>query len=245
MSGGPAGTRRGLRLSPRIFPRLGGVARAVAVFSRPRAILLYSGRAHFYQRYRMRGASNYVFVSPPDHAHFYSELVSFARDDEATGAAPTALCLYTRFDALALARVLGDARARACLKRDARGVGGDRRGCSRVVLDALCGGLYSGASDAEPFRGKDGPANKGGRGRDARSARSGASGQRRPSSDQRDCRCRPTQSRRSAARLIRVAGPAMSPWSPPTSPGTPSRSNTGRARRGHKKTAHITVIGPR
>ena len=35
---------------------------------------------------------------------------SFARDDEATGAAPTALCLYTRFDGLALARVLGDAR---------------------------------------------------------------------------------------------------------------------------------------
>ena len=29
------------------------------------------------------------------------------------------------FDALALARVLGDARARSCLKRDARGVGGD------------------------------------------------------------------------------------------------------------------------
>ena len=71
------------------------------------------------------GASNYVFVSPPDHAHFYSELLSFARDDEATGAAPSSLCLYTRFDALALARVLGDARARACLKRDARGVGGD------------------------------------------------------------------------------------------------------------------------
>lgn len=88
-------------------------------------LLLYSGRAHFYQRYRIRGASNYVFVSPPDHAHFYSELLSFAREDEFTGAAPTSLCLYTRFDALALSRVLGDPRARACLKRDARGVGGD------------------------------------------------------------------------------------------------------------------------
>ena len=108
------------------YSRDSEVSRGRSRFFHGRApLLLYSGRAHFYQRYRIRGASNYVFVSPPDHAHFYSELLSFARDDEATGAAPTALCLYTRFDALALARVLGDARARACLKRDARGVGGD------------------------------------------------------------------------------------------------------------------------
>ena len=69
-----------------------------------------------------------IITRVPAHAicaAVISELLSFARDDEATGAAPTALCLYTRFDALALARVLGDARARACLKRDARGVGGD------------------------------------------------------------------------------------------------------------------------
>ena len=87
-------------------------------------IMLYSGRAHFYQRYRMRGAANYVFVSPPDFAHFYPELLGFARaaDD---GADPTALTLYTRFDALALERVLGAERARACLAADRRVGGAD------------------------------------------------------------------------------------------------------------------------
>ncbi|KAH8070885.1 U3 snoRNA binding protein [Aureococcus anophagefferens] len=62
-------------------------------------LLLYSGRAHFYHRYRVRGATNFVFVSPPDHAHFYPELLDLAkRADEPT----RSLCLYTRFDALAL-----------------------------------------------------------------------------------------------------------------------------------------------
>ena len=79
-------------------------------------LLLYSGRAHFYHRYRVRGATNFVFVSPPDHAHFYPELLDLAkRTDETT----RSLCLYTRFDALALERVLGATRAAACLRKDA------------------------------------------------------------------------------------------------------------------------------
>ena len=79
-------------------------------------LLLYSGRAHFYHRYRVRGATNFVFVSPPDHAHFYPELLDLAkRADEPT----RSLCLYTRFDALALERVLGATRAAACLRKDA------------------------------------------------------------------------------------------------------------------------------
>ena len=87
-------------------------------------ILLYSGRAHFYQRYRLRGAANYVFVSPPDYAHFYPELLGHAREGD-DGAEPASLCLYTRFDALALERVLGADRARACLAADARLAGAD------------------------------------------------------------------------------------------------------------------------
>ncbi|KAH8089997.1 U3 snoRNA binding protein [Aureococcus anophagefferens] len=79
-------------------------------------LLLYSGRAHCYHRYRVRGATNFVFVSPPDHAHFYPELLDLAkRADEPT----RSLCLYTRFDALALERVLGATRAAACLRKDA------------------------------------------------------------------------------------------------------------------------------
>ena len=87
------------------------------------ALLLYSGRAHFYHRYRVRGAARFVFVSPPDHAHFYPELLALARkpDADADDADDprTALTLYTRFDALPLERVLGAARVTACLTKDA------------------------------------------------------------------------------------------------------------------------------
>ena len=173
----------------------------------------------------MRGASNYVFVSPPDHAHFYSELLSLARDDEATGAAPTALCLYTRFDALALARVLGDARARACLKR---GCAQRRRGPAFHGLRRLCFASISGCSlRAEPVQGEDGIKWKGSHlgGADWRGRAASATSADRAPSCARRCRLN-----RVHGLVVAVATPAPSRTpargSPP--PITPSNRQAGR-----------------
>ena len=107
------------------IPETRRCARAVAVLSRPRAAITIFGAGALLPALPYEGRVELRLRQPAGPRPLLLELLSFARDDEATGAAPTALCLYTRFDALALARVLGDARARACLKRDARGVGGD------------------------------------------------------------------------------------------------------------------------
>ena len=125
MSGRPAGTRRGLRVHTRIFPRLGGVARAVAVFSRARSIITIFGAGALLAAYRIRGASSYVFVSPPDHAHFYSELLVRARrrghGRGADGALPTHAS--TRGARAGPGRRAG---ARARFGGDRARVGGDR-----------------------------------------------------------------------------------------------------------------------
>lgn len=89
-------------------------------------IMLYSSRAHFYHRYRIRGPSTIVFLSPPDFPHFYPELCRLMFDKHPNGADTLSraerhvLLLYTRFDALALNRIVGTRRARAMLTRDDR-----------------------------------------------------------------------------------------------------------------------------
>ena len=40
------------------------------------SILLYSGRAHFFRRYMMRGSMHVIFYSLPEYAHFYPEIVN-------------------------------------------------------------------------------------------------------------------------------------------------------------------------
>ncbi|KAJ8603019.1 hypothetical protein CTAYLR_001566 [Chrysophaeum taylorii] len=85
-------------------------------------ILLYSARAHFYHRYRLRGAHRLIFVSPPDFAHFYAELVNFMFDKQSpdqTLKKKHVLLLYTSFDALAIERIVGARRARAMLAQAA------------------------------------------------------------------------------------------------------------------------------
>ena len=84
----------------------------------------YLGRAHFFRRYFIRGATHLVFYSLPEYPQFYSEILNLlgegggaagARD---AGAVASSVTLFTRFDKLALERVVGRRRARNMLKSD-------------------------------------------------------------------------------------------------------------------------------
>jgi U3 small nucleolar RNA-associated protein 25 len=91
-------------------------------------ILLYTERAHFYHRYRVRGVRDVVFYGLPEHAHFYPELLNLL-EEAGGGAGPggggsaaaaarheaTSTALFCRWDAPALARVVGEARSRRML----------------------------------------------------------------------------------------------------------------------------------
>lgn len=45
-------------------------------FHAQRRIMLYSERAHFYHRYRLRGIKDVLFYGMPLHAHYYAELLN-------------------------------------------------------------------------------------------------------------------------------------------------------------------------
>lgn len=58
-----------------ICPQDGKIARARDMFFHSEAhFLLYSERAHFYRRLRVKGVRHVVFYQPPTYPHFYSEI---------------------------------------------------------------------------------------------------------------------------------------------------------------------------
>jgi len=59
-------------------------------------------------RYRIRGILNLVFYGPPDHAQFYSELLTFPFIDEGVDPSDVSCqLLYSKYDAMALERIVG------------------------------------------------------------------------------------------------------------------------------------------
>ncbi len=63
-------------------------------------------------RYRIKGIINIVFYGLPDHANFYSELLTypfFKKDVE--GNDVSCKVLYSKYDAMALERVVGTQEA--------------------------------------------------------------------------------------------------------------------------------------
>jgi U3 small nucleolar RNA-associated protein 25 len=81
-------------------------------------IMLYSGRAHFFRRFLIKGACHVVFYSLPEYAHFYPELVNTIQESEdasGTGngnnkSSISCTVLYTKFEKLALERIVGAKR---------------------------------------------------------------------------------------------------------------------------------------
>lgn len=78
-------------------------------------ILLYTGRAHFFMRFNIKGARHLIFLGLPEHREFYVELINrinnkgnVAGENEIDiEAPPTCLALFTKYDAFALERIVG------------------------------------------------------------------------------------------------------------------------------------------
>lgn len=52
-------------------------------------VLLYTERAQFYNRHRVRGARTILFYQLPEHPQFYAELLNLLEEGEAAGEPPT------------------------------------------------------------------------------------------------------------------------------------------------------------
>ncbi|KAI5797548.1 hypothetical protein DFH27DRAFT_595457 [Peziza echinospora] len=90
------------------------VARARSHFLSGRySLLLYSGRAHHFRRYVVRGAGDVLFYAPPQQREFYAEIIAGGEDVRKVRT------VFSRWDALALERVVGSER----VKRMVTGVG--------------------------------------------------------------------------------------------------------------------------
>ena len=93
------------------------VSRARARFFRGQVpLLLYTGRAQFFFRHKLRGARHLVLYGLPEGCgQLYGELVSAMDEAAAQGHKTDALALFSKFDQFALERCLGAANAREML----------------------------------------------------------------------------------------------------------------------------------
>jgi len=100
------------------YARVSEVTRGRARFLQGiKPLMLYTGRAHFFQRHVIKGVRHLVLYGLPEHAEFYSGLVNDLNaglkqeehDDDLDMAAPlSCLSVFTKYDALALERIVGN-----------------------------------------------------------------------------------------------------------------------------------------
>lgn len=107
------------------YARVSEVSRGRARFLQGiKPIMLYTGRAHFFQRHVIKGVRHLIFYGLPEHSEFYSGLVNdlnagLEREDDLEMAAPlSCLALFTRYDALALERIAGQEHCNRMIKGD-------------------------------------------------------------------------------------------------------------------------------
>eukprot|EP01041_Mallomonas_annulata_P001244 gene1244-2412_t len=82
-------------------------------FHGQKKILLYSGRAHFFRRFLVRGAHHVIFYSLPSYPIFYPEIVNTLEDAEASDSmakSSSCLVLFTPYERLLLERIVGKTR---------------------------------------------------------------------------------------------------------------------------------------
>jgi len=96
------------------YSRVSEVSRGRARFNQGRkAIMLYTGRAHFFLRHGIKGARHLILFGLPEHAEFYPELMNMlmegaSGESEVEVEAPSScLALFTKYDAHALERIVG------------------------------------------------------------------------------------------------------------------------------------------
>ncbi|XP_044488167.1 U3 small nucleolar RNA-associated protein 25 [Mangifera indica] len=83
-------------------------------FEGKRKIMLYTERAHFYHRYKIRGIQNLIMYSLPERKEFYPEIVNMLEGSHNM----TCTVLFSRFDMLRLERIVGSAPAKKMVKSE-------------------------------------------------------------------------------------------------------------------------------
>ncbi|XP_056166677.1 protein NUCLEOLAR FACTOR 1-like isoform X2 [Syzygium oleosum] len=77
-------------------------------FEGTRKIMLYTERAHFYHRYKIRGMQNLIIYSLPERKEFYPEIVNMLEGSHGM----TCTVLFSRFDQLRLEGIAGSTAAK-------------------------------------------------------------------------------------------------------------------------------------
>ncbi|KAH7842911.1 hypothetical protein Vadar_010508 [Vaccinium darrowii] len=83
-------------------------------FQGKRKIMLYTERAHFYHRYKIRGIQNLIIYSLPERKEFYPEVVNMLEGSHSM----TCTILFSRFDLLRLESIVGTAPAKRMATSD-------------------------------------------------------------------------------------------------------------------------------
>lgn len=74
--------------------------------------LLYTERAHFFNRFLIKGIRHVIFYQPPTNSHFYSEIINFMQDinqnpNDNIIKQRSVTMLYNNYDALSLYAIVG------------------------------------------------------------------------------------------------------------------------------------------
>lgn len=74
--------------------------------------MLYSERAHFFRRTRIKGIRNIIFYQPPTWPNFYSEIINFMHESnqnprDGLENSMSIIVMYTKYDILQLAGLIG------------------------------------------------------------------------------------------------------------------------------------------
>lgn len=110
------------------YARVSEVSRGRARFLQGRKpIMLYTGRAHFFLRHKIKGARHLMFFGLPEYAEFYAAVVNMLNggsstmedydgDGDISRMPMSCLSLFTKFDAHQLARVVGTSHTERMIK---------------------------------------------------------------------------------------------------------------------------------
>lgn len=89
-------------------------------------IMLYTGRAHFFLRHKIKGAKHLIMFGLPEYPEFYPELLNMLSaedqgdEEDALGTPLSCLSLYSKYDAQCLERIVGTKHSERMIKGEKR-----------------------------------------------------------------------------------------------------------------------------